>query len=78
MCSLLTALTNGRIDYFADTSSPFDYATVASYICNPGYAVIGTVKTRTCVGDGSTPIGIWTGTAPICQGTHFINLFEIQ
>ncbi|XP_064384964.1 uncharacterized protein LOC135333878 isoform X2 [Halichondria panicea] len=67
MCSVLTALTNGRIDYLADTLPPFDYATVASYICNPGYAVIGTVETRTCRGDGSTPIGMWTGTAPICQ-----------
>ena len=62
ICSDLSALTNGDIDYGgagSTNSRPVD--TVATYTCNPGYTLDGGT-TRTCGSDG-----VWNGSALNCQ-----------
>ena len=58
---MLTAPTNGRIDYTTDATAPHDFGTVATYVCDPGYGRVGDL-TRTC--GGST--GVWSGSAATC------------
>ncbi|MCA9488800.1 MAG: hypothetical protein KC621_02735, partial [Myxococcales bacterium] len=53
----LTAPTNGSVDRTSGTAGD-----VATYSCDPGYALVGDA-TRTCGVDGT-----WTGTAPTCTG----------
>ncbi len=66
-CSSLSPITNGRISYSPDTTSPFDLGTVATYSCDNGLFLSGS-ESRTCEGDGSSITGMWSGTAPICSG----------
>ena len=64
-CTSLSAIPNGAISYFPDTTSPFDFGTVAMYTCDQGF-VLGGASTRTCLGSGTS--GYWDGTAPECIG----------
>ena len=59
---------NGRIDFATDQLAPFDFRTVATYICSQGYELDGGDVVRTCEGDSSNPNGEWTGTARTCIG----------
>ena len=59
---------NGQISYASDTTAPYDIGTLATYSCDPGFGLNGGVEVRTCSGDGSSVNGIWTGTAPTCEG----------
>ena len=68
----MTAPTNGIITYAADTTSPFDYQTTASYSCDTGFGLSGGDSVRTCVSSSAGP-GEWSGTAPTCEGWHQIN-----
>ncbi len=68
-CSELTPLVNGRINYFTDTTAPFDFNTVASHLCDTGYGIEGDVD-RICSGDGSSPVGVWSSTTTTCGGTY--------
>ena len=70
MCSALNLITNGVITYRPDTSSPFDFGTTATHVCNEGFFLEGTAM-RTCEGDGSlTTSGQWNSTAPACSGDY--------
>ena len=69
-CLPLTSIVNGRINYFTDTTSPLDFNTVASHLCDTGYGIEGDVD-RICSGDGSSPVGVWSSTATTCGGTYF-------
>ncbi len=60
MCLDLPVPTNGVITYSPDTTSPYDYRTVATYSCLDGYGLAGGDKTREC-------LGMWTGIAPTCE-----------
>lgn len=73
MCGSLPSLTNGSIIYSTDSISPYEFATMAMYICDTGFGLIGDV-TRTCNGDDSSPDGMWTGQAPSCDGRRVIQL----
>ena len=64
-CPALSPLSNGGVDFSA--ASPYTYGTIASYSCNEGYWINGDAI-RTCGGDDSSPIGVWSGEVPTCDG----------
>ena len=68
ICSALPVVENGMITYSSDTTEPYDYETTATYQCDSGYELTGGDTVRTCTDDGSSPVGRWNGTAPICSG----------
>ena len=56
------------VTYAADTTADFSIGTIATHTCNAGYALVGGV-TRTCVDDDQADsVGVWSGTAPSCEG----------
>ncbi len=69
MCPDLPNPANGRVTFSADGLAPFMLATVATYSCEPGYALSST-DTRTCVDESgeTNPVGTWDGDAPTCSG----------
>ena len=54
-CGLLTDPENGEVSF-----SSTIYNSVATYICDSGYALIGD-NMRTCL-----DTGLWSGSAPTC------------
>lgn len=64
---------NGRIDFFIDDLCPFDYGTVATYSCDVGFGLEG-AAVRVCEGDGSSPNGAWSGSAPSCSGKLYVHI----
>ncbi|XP_064387965.1 uncharacterized protein LOC135336171 isoform X3 [Halichondria panicea] len=77
-CSGLSVPQNGRIFFTPDTTSPYDYNSVATYACNPGFGLTGGDPTRTCGGDDSSTSGVWSGTAPVCNPITCIPLNSID
>ena len=69
MCNALPAPDNGRVVFSTGVSAIYSFGTVATYICDPGFGIVGGTILRTCGGDGLTPNGTWTGSAPSCGGT---------
>ncbi|XP_064386521.1 uncharacterized protein LOC135335055 isoform X2 [Halichondria panicea] len=65
-CSALT-IDNGMIVYSSDMTEPYDYGTTATYECDTGYEITGGESERTCTSDGSSSVGQWSGTAPVCS-----------
>ena len=65
-CLELVRPNNGNIQY---SENPFGLGTVATYECDPGYNLMG-LENRTCgpVQDMSSLLGVWSGTAAICEG----------
>ncbi len=61
---------NGMIVY--STTPPFNFGTTATYQCNDGYSLASGDRVRTCTGDGTSTVGQWSGTAPVCSGIVFI------
>ncbi len=41
VCTDLSAIDNGQAMYSPDPSSPYDYGTVATYVCNDGFGLVG-------------------------------------
>ena len=78
MCTSLSTPDNGRIIYFTDATSPYEFGTVATYVCNSGFGLSGGVAVRTCGGDDSDPAGTWSGTAPSCLCRFQNLLFSIH
>ena len=68
MCSDLPTPDNGRIVYSTGVTSPYDFGTVATYVCDTGFGLRGGDNTRSCGGGGPTTSGSWTGRAPTCEG----------
>ncbi len=54
------------------TTPPFNFGTIAMYQCNDGYSLASGDSERTCTGDGTSTVGQWSGTAPVCSGIVFI------
>ena len=50
----------------------YGYGTTAIYQCDSGYELTGGDTVRTCTGDGSSPVGQWNGTTPVCTGKQMI------
>ncbi len=67
MCSSLPQISNGLISYSPDSSSPFDYGTIATYSCNGGFYLME-LSMRSCSGSGSLVQGYWLGQEPECAG----------
>ena len=65
-------LGNGTLTYSTGSveaiEDQYDYGTTATYQCNSGYELTGGDTVRTCTGDGSSPVGQWNGTTPLCTG----------
>ncbi len=66
-CPPLNSIRYGSIAYSPDSAQRFTFDTVASHSCNEGYYLVGR-SIRTCVGDGSTILGQWSGVPPMCTG----------
>ena len=67
-CSTLTEPANGQISYTAGAT----FGQTATYSCNAGYILVGD-STRTC-----QPTGVWSGSAPTCQGMLLLKLNYIS
>ena len=63
-CDTLTIPANGQVSHTAGTT----FGQTATYICNTGYQLMGS-SIRTC-----QATGVWSGSAPNCQGVLFLNL----
>ena len=63
---------NGMIVYSSgSTTPPFNYGTTATYQCNDGYSLASGDSVRICsTGDGTSTVGEWSGTAPVCSGIY--------
>ena len=46
----------------------YPFGTVATYDCGAMAAIVGGPVTRTCGGDGSSTVGSFDGTEPMCEG----------
>jgi len=68
-CLDLPIPDNGVIIY--ESSAPYRYGISARYNCNPGFGLDGGDTFVRCGGNGSSPMGMWTGNTPTCQGTSF-------
>ncbi len=66
ICTSLPTPDNGRIIYSIDSTSLYEFGTVATYVCDSGFGLSGGVISSTCGGDDSDPVGTWSGTAPSC------------
>ncbi len=58
-------IANGFVSYSPDTTSPFNYATTATYTCNDGF-FLSVDAARVCIGDGSSVTGSFSGSDPVC------------
>ena len=63
LCPSLS-LDNGTVTYNDNT---LGLNTVATYSCNTGYTLTSGSNARTCGSDG-----VWSGSAPICEGSWYI------
>ena len=55
---------NGQVNHTAGTT----FRQTATYSCKTGYSLVGD-STHTC-----QATGIWSGSAPTCEGVYVINL----
>ncbi len=66
-CPALPTVSNGQITYSMDTSAPYEYGTVATYVCDTSYGVSGGEGVLFCGGDGSDTAGSWGTSIPTCE-----------
>ncbi len=67
-CNLLPQIANGVISYSPNSTNPFDYGTIATYLCNEGFYIYSTdLLMRSCSGSGTVQ-GFWSGQEPQCLG----------
>ena len=60
------------IKYAANTASEFEIGTVATYLCDAGFALVGNMN-RTCVDDNQEDVvGLWSENAPACERKFFL------
>ena len=67
MCAELQIPTNGNILYSTNMTSPYDFGTEATYVCDSGFGISGSDRMRTCGGMDLDPEGIWSGLAATCE-----------
>ncbi len=73
LCPEVTAPVNGTIvisNPLPITQLP-GMGSVATYSCDPGYALLGP-PTRTCEDPDSDSVGTWTAFMPDCEGKQKI------
>ena len=54
--------------YSNETTISYGFGINATYQCDEGFSLDGRDDVRTCVGNGSSPNGTWSGQAPTCIG----------
>ncbi len=47
---------------------------MATYVCDTGFGLIGEAA-QTCDGYDSSPIGVWSGQASICDGQSIMSIY---
>ena len=67
MCPDIADPFNGQITFSDDRTAPFELDTTATYSCDDGYILSGGDPVRTCTGDSSSDVGVWSGIALTCQ-----------
>jgi len=66
-CPALDEMSNGLIDYSENSTDSFRFGAIASYSCQEGFAVVGNNR-LTCSVNGTSTLGIWDSTPPVCSG----------
>ncbi len=66
ICPPLTVPPNGLITYSPDVNPPFDYQTVANYVCNTGFALSGGTTGSPAVCEDVNG-GEWIGDQFTCE-----------
>ncbi len=69
-CPTVPSLNNGNITFGGaspDENGTYAFNVMATYSCDTGFSLIGNT-TRNCFGDGSSIIGDFDGSAPLCEG----------
>ena len=72
VCQALPLFGNGSVEYSPDTTAPYDEGTVATHICNTGFALIGN-SIQTCQENGS-----FDGDPPLCEGRSDIKYLSLN
>ena len=70
-CEVQFPPTNGGVNVQAGPNSlTYGLGSVATYSCDPGYALVGQ-RTMACQDNngGTVTMGTWSGAPPLCQGT---------
>ncbi len=71
MCPTLPGVTHSQLSYTnVVVAGQLEFDTVASFVCEEGYFLVGD-RTRTCIGNGLTTTGTWTGSDPTCEGLFY-------
>ncbi len=55
------------IVYSPSMNPPHPEGTIATYICDDGFALVGPNEVRTCEDIGTGPLGEFSDEAPICE-----------
>ena len=67
---------NSAIVYTSSPNPNYAVGTVAVYFCSAGFDAITGDLVRTCVEDGDSMTGIWSGEEPTCAGEYSEYLIE--
>ena len=67
-CDTLNTVDNGTVQYNDNTTDLLDFGTDAIHSCNEGFFLVGN-SVRICTGNGSSILGVWTGSQPNCSGS---------
>ena len=76
-CENLSDISDGLISYATVPNPNFVFGTIATYTCVNGFGLRGGDKSRVCVGDGSSPLGEWSGATPSCECMSFMLLLAM-
>ncbi len=72
-------ILNGSISYAVDIEDPFDLGTIATYMCDDGFILVGDEERNCTVGVAGSAVGRWTGTQPTCvRKLHVYKLYKIS
>ena len=67
-CNALRDLLGAARYSLPNDGGRYPFGTVATYSCGVGSAIVGGSVSRTCIGDGSSTLGSFDGTEPMCKG----------
>ena len=65
-CEPLLDVANGTITYAEDTIPNYELGTVATYMCDDGFFLMGEDQMNCTVGDGTSAVGVFDKQSPTC------------
>ena len=65
-CQDIPDPANGQIHFVPDQTAPFNFGTLATFSCDPGYGLDWEAK-RQCGGNGNSTDGVWSDSSPTCS-----------